>query len=194
MAEVKILLVGYFKWLKKNVCRASSTITLIQDGKEKIIVDTGNLIDEKKILAALKKIKLKPTDITIVINTHRHPDHCGCNFLFKKAKIVDSNSITVGDKFTILPQADFSLTENIKIVQTPGHTKNDCSVLVNTRNGRVAIVGDLIWKEGGFELAFVEGKKLLRTSQKKILRMADWIVPGHGNIFKVNTVKSLPWQ
>ncbi len=189
MAIVKILLVGYFKWVSKNVCRASSTVTFIEDGKEKIIVDTGNLVDQNKILAALKKIKIKPSDVTAVINTHHHPDHVGCNFLFEKAKFIDSNSIAVGDKFTILPQQDFSLTPNVKIIQSPGHTLNDCTVLVKTSKGKIAIVGDLIWKEGkaGFQLAFSEDRKLLRVSQKKILKMADWIIPGHGKIFRVTS-------
>jgi glyoxylase-like metal-dependent hydrolase (beta-lactamase superfamily II) len=185
MAEVKVLLVGYFKWVKKNICRASSTITLIRDGKEKIIVDTGNLVDEKKILAALRKNKIKPTDITIVINTHRHSDHVACNFLFKKAKFFDNDGVTMGDQFTFFPRRGFEVTENVKVIQTPGHTMNDCSVLVKTKNGKVAVVGDLICKEGSFNLAFVEDKKMYRVSQKKILKMADWIVPGHGNIFKV---------
>jgi len=185
MAEVEVLLVGYFKWVKKNVCRASSTITLVFDGKEKIIVDTGNLSDEKKILAALKKIKLKPADITIVINTHVHPDHRGCNFLFRKARIITSEDINDDDKFTFTPAGDFFLTPNVKIVRTPGHTLHDCSVLVKTARGKVAIVGDLFWKGLKDKLAFVDNKKMHRASQKKILKMADFIVPGHGNIFKV---------
>lgn len=186
MAEVKVLLVGYFKWVGKNICRASPTITLVHDGKEKIIVDTGNLSDEKKILKALAKLKIKPRDITIVVNTHAHPDHIGCNFLFKKAKkIVDGEGITDGDKFNFLSR-DFFLTPNIKIVHTPGHTLHDCSVLVKTAKGKVAIVGDLFWKGLKDKLAFVDDKKLRQASQKKILKMADFIIPGHGDIFRVN--------
>ncbi|MFH2136089.1 MAG: MBL fold metallo-hydrolase [Patescibacteria group bacterium] len=185
MAEVKVLLVGYFKWVKKNVCRASSTVTLILDGKEKIIVDTGNLIDEKKILAALRKNKIKPRDITTVVNTHRHSDHIGCNFLFKKAKLVSSEEIQDDDKFTLITPQDFFLTTNVKIIQTPGHTSSDCSIFIKTKNGNVAVVGDLFWKGLKDKLAFVEDKKMHQVSRGKILKMADWIVPGHGNIFKV---------
>lgn len=185
MAEVKVLLVGYFKWVKKNVCRASPTITLVRDGKEKIIVDTGNLSDEKKILAALRRNKIKPQDITIVVNTHAHPDHVGCNFLFKKTKkFVDSEDINDGDMFAFWSR-DFFLTPNVKIMRTPGHTLHDCSVLVKTAKGEVAIVGDLFWKGLKDKLAFVDDKKMHRASQEKILKMADWIVPGHGNIFEV---------
>ncbi len=184
MATVKILLVGYFKWVGKNVCRASPTITLVRDGKEKIIVDTGNLVDEKRIVKALGKLKIKPRDITIVVNTHAHPDHIGCNFLFKKAKkIVDGEGIAKGDKFTFFSR-DFFLTPNTKIVHTPGHTMHDCSAVVKTDKGKVAIVGDLFWKGLKDKLAFADNKKLHRASQKKILKMAEWIVPGHGGMFK----------
>lgn len=185
MVKINVLLVGYFKWVNKNVCRASSTVTLIRDGKEKIIVDTGNLVDEKKILTAVRKNKIKPTDITMVINTHVHPDHRGCNFLFKKAKIINSEDINEGDKFTFTPSGDFSITPHVKIVRTPGHTSDSCSVLAKTAEGKVAIVGDLFWRGQKDKLAFVEDKKMHRASQKKILKMADWIVPGHGNIFEV---------
>lgn len=187
MVKIKVLLVGYFKWLGKNICRASSTVTLAQDGKEKIIVDTGNLIDEKKILRALKKSKIKPADITMVVNTHAHPDHRGCNFLFKNAKFISSEDIQNGDRFTFAPLRDFLLTPRVKIIHTPGHTSSDCSVVVNTAKGKVAIVGDLFWKGLKDKPAFVEDKKLHKASQKKILKMADWIVPGHGDIFRVTS-------
>lgn len=185
MTIVKVLLVGYFKWVAKNICRASSTVTLVEDGKEKIIVDTGNLNEAKKILAALKKAKLKPKDVTMVVNTHLHPDHIGCNFLFKKAKLVNGEGIQKGDKFFLASPRDFFLTPNVKIIKTPGHTASDCSVVVSTAQGKVAIVGDLFWKGLKDKLLFVENRKLHRVSQKKILKMADWIVPGHGDIFEV---------
>lgn len=185
MVKVKVLVVGYFKWVCKNVCHASSTVTLIQDGKEKIIVDTGNLSDKKKILKALTKLEVKPKDITTVVNTHIHPDHIGCNFLFENARLINSESIQEDDKFILIPQRDFFLTPNVKVVQTPGHTRLDCSVLVNTAKGIIAIVGDLFWKGLKDKLVFIENKKILQASQKKILKIADWIIPGHGNIFKI---------
>jgi len=184
MATVKILLVGYFKWVRKNVCRASSTVALVRDGKEKIIVDTGNLVDEKKILKALAKLKIKPKDITYVVNTHAHPDHIGCNFLFKRAKVISSEDINEGDKFTFVPADEFFLAPHVTIVQTPGHTAHDCSVLAETTEGKVAVVGDLFWKGLKDKPGFADDKKLHQLSQKKILKISDWIVPGHGKMFR----------
>jgi glyoxylase-like metal-dependent hydrolase (beta-lactamase superfamily II) len=37
------------------------------------------------VLTGLTGLGLKPDDIDIVINSHLHPDHCGCNAFFRKA-------------------------------------------------------------------------------------------------------------
>src|SRR4029079_7956002 len=37
------------------------------------------------VLTGLADLGLKPDDIDVVINSHLHPDHCGCNAFFRKA-------------------------------------------------------------------------------------------------------------
>ena len=37
------------------------------------------------VLTGLAEIGLSPDDIDLVINSHLHPDHCGCNAFFRKA-------------------------------------------------------------------------------------------------------------
>ena len=37
------------------------------------------------VLAGLAELGLVPDDIDVVINSHLHPDHCGCNAFFHKA-------------------------------------------------------------------------------------------------------------
>jgi glyoxylase-like metal-dependent hydrolase (beta-lactamase superfamily II) len=192
MATVKVLLIGYFEWIKKDICRASSTVIFIEDGKEKIIVDTGNACDANKIIKALKKIKVKPEEITIVVNTHTHSDHNGSNFIFKKAKFIDGEGMYKDDEFYLGDIDNFSLTKNIKIIKTPGHTLYDCSLLVKTKEGIVAVVGDLFWTppslrfgEAKRSSSFITDKKLYKKSQEKVLKNAQWIIPGHGDIFEV---------
>ena len=41
---------------------------------------------DENMLAQLAKLQMKPDDITHVINSHFHWDHCGCNFLFPRAR------------------------------------------------------------------------------------------------------------
>ena len=82
------------------------------------------------------------------------------------------------------------------MIATPGHTKQDVSVIVRVSGGIVAVVGDL------FESADdLEQEELWRSSsefpeeqernRRKILKMADYIVPGHGDMFAVREGKAV---
>ncbi|SMF58660.1 Glyoxylase, beta-lactamase superfamily II [Tistlia consotensis] len=47
------------------------------------------LMDETDTLpAGLASLGLSPDDIDVVVNSHFHPDHCGCNGYFRKATVV----------------------------------------------------------------------------------------------------------
>ena len=78
----------------------------------------------------------------------------------------------------------------LEVIPTPGHTNNDVSVIVeNTRYGVVAITGDLFEKEGDIEqeglwMQYSENDELQKKNREVILRKADFIVPGHGKMFK----------
>ena len=184
LAKVKIIKPGYFKWIGKNKFRAASNITLIKDNGKNILVDTGSFGEEKKIIQGLKKESLKPEDIDIVVITHPHSDHIGNNHLFTKAAFINSLGVIKKNTFFLI-RRERKITKNVKFLKTPGHALEDRSVLVNTEKGKVAVVGDLFWKAPGDKLIIVESRKKLRESRKKILKMADWVVPGHGEMFKV---------
>lgn len=82
----------------------------------------------------------------------------------------------------------------MQVIPTPGHTNHDVSVIIHeTRYGVVAITGDLFEKEDDLErddywLQYSENSDLQRESREKVLAIADFIVPGHGKMFK-NTRK-----
>lgn len=40
------------------------------------------------VIDSLKALGLSPDDISVVINSHFHPDHCGCNVFFTNARFV----------------------------------------------------------------------------------------------------------
>jgi glyoxylase-like metal-dependent hydrolase (beta-lactamase superfamily II) len=42
----------------------------------------------ENVVAGLSALSLQPDDIDIVVNSHLHPDHCGCNAFFSKATIM----------------------------------------------------------------------------------------------------------
>jgi N-acyl homoserine lactone hydrolase len=43
---------------------------------------------DQTLLPSLACIGVKPEDVDVVINSHLHPDHCGCNQFFKKATVL----------------------------------------------------------------------------------------------------------
>ena len=44
------------------------------------------------VIAGLSALGLCPEDVDIVVNSHFHPDHCGCNAFFRKAEIIVHDS------------------------------------------------------------------------------------------------------
>ena len=41
---------------------------------------------DHNVISSLAKVGLKPEDIDVVVNSHLHPDHCGCNEFFTRAQ------------------------------------------------------------------------------------------------------------
>lgn len=86
--------------------------------------------------------------------------------------------------------------DDIEIIDTPGHVSEHLSLLVDTSEGKVAIAGDVIWWSDTQEQIVDPYQKELNQavdmnmeslikSRKKLLQMADYIIPGHGKKFKV---------
>jgi glyoxylase-like metal-dependent hydrolase (beta-lactamase superfamily II) len=189
LAKVYILLTGYFKWLRPNVCQASCTVSLIIDGKDKIIVDTGTKNNERELVKALARYKVKPSEINYIIITHYHTDHLENLGLFKNAQSLNISEMKKNDIFELseelLVKGKQQLTPNVELMATPGHTNECLCVLVKTNKGIIAIAGDLFVKKQVEKGIFVENQKLWEQSRQKILKLADYILPGHGPMFKV---------
>jgi N-acyl homoserine lactone hydrolase len=43
---------------------------------------------DDNVLSGLASIGLEPDDIDVVVCSHLHPDHCGCNAFFKRATVI----------------------------------------------------------------------------------------------------------
>ncbi|CAH4031002.1 metallo-beta-lactamase domain-containing protein 1 [Pieris brassicae] len=193
MCEVTVLQDGYSYQNSSSEMIANCTCSLIK-GVHNIIVDTMTPWDSEKILQSLEKHKLTCDKINYVISTHGHSDHTGNNNLFLKATHIVGWSISFKDKYYIHPFEkgnEFIVNEFVKVVPTPGHTMSDVTVLVKTKDEIVAIVGDLfekhedimnqnIWISAGSEDRIQQAK-----NRAKIADAVDWIIPGHGPMFKV---------
>src|SRR5437763_11489221 len=55
-------------------------------GMEKIM--TPIMPKDENVLTGLKAIGIDADDIDVVICSHLHPDHCGCNAFFKRATVL----------------------------------------------------------------------------------------------------------
>ncbi|HEX4921812.1 MAG TPA: MBL fold metallo-hydrolase, partial [Candidatus Bathyarchaeia archaeon] len=109
--DVKLLSDGYFTLDKSFLVfgkyqgvkyKAALKPLLVRTDKETILVDTGvgtlpakyekfhEVIrsKEEELTHSLRTIGLKPSDITMVVNTHLHFDHCGNNRLFENSKFL----------------------------------------------------------------------------------------------------------
>ncbi len=118
-----------------------------------------------------------PADITTVINTHLHWDHCFHNNLFAHAKIyVQQRELEFADApiptqyrayecvqmgltppwtdtrhcFEVI-DGDYALRPGIELLFLPGHTPGSQGVLVHTEQGPYLIAGDAIQSNDAIE-------------------------------------------
>jgi glyoxylase-like metal-dependent hydrolase (beta-lactamase superfamily II) len=181
MTEVKVLSTGYL--MHESEGGIGCTITLINDNGKNIIVDPGTTRTENEIKKTLEKHNLTLEDINFVFLTHSHYDHFKNIGIFPKATIIEYWGAWDGDKISSRKQKFFS--DNIEIIKTPGHSIDSLSLIVKTDLGKVAIVGDLWWQENFPEYDKVaENNNVLAIERAKILELADYVVPGHGEMFK----------
>ncbi len=136
-------------------------------------------------------------DIDYVFLSHRHPDHTLLACLFKKAKYITFDDHLVYDNDIILEFNKNILGKDIEIIDTPGHVLEHLSLVVDTADGKVVVAGDVIWwlddekqifniKQKDHTQAADMDIKALIKSRRKLLKIADYIIPGHGKMFKVD--------
>ena len=182
MAEVKVLIEGYTSAdsPEESSC---STVTLIKDGSLVMVVDPGTLRDQKNLVDKLREEGLGVDDVNVVCITHSHMDHYRNIGMFSKAKALDYWGLW--DRDTVDDwRSQFS--KNVEIIKTPGHNYDGITLLASTEKGKVATCGDVYWKENYPEIdPYASDMKKLKESRKKLLELADYIIPGHGKMFKV---------
>ncbi len=190
MSKLKILVEGYARKSGDHY-EATSNTTLIEDSWKKIIVDPG--CNEGLLLSGLKKEGLRPEDIDMIFLTHYHPDHVLNVRLFPNIDVLDCDKIYREDR-------EYSYKgcipgTKIEVIATSGHANEHATPLVRTDDGVVAVAGDLWWWEDGRQKTDAKSllsqkdplatdKDALLKSRKRILQKADWIVPGHGKMFR----------
>ncbi len=136
----------------------------VTDGSQAVLVDTGvggpqAVLDDWRVVNvaaadALATVGLSPADISLVINTHLHFDHCGQNAVFRHAPFYvqrteldrarrESPDLAgwfdfTGARFELL-DGDAEILPGLSVVATPGHTAGHQCVVVTTGDGDVRV-------------------------------------------------------
>ncbi len=153
------------------------------DGGENVLVDTGmhpahiddpshsfgaehaNTIlplmqAEDRLESRLAELGLEPADITHVVNTHLHADHCGGNFLFPHAEFIVQREQydealghpEIPDELFHRPELHYRLLDGdeqlfggVRAIVVPGHARRLQALLVSLpQSGSILIGGDAI--------------------------------------------------
>jgi len=177
LAEVHILFQGYVGE------RVASTISFVRDGAALVIIDPGMAPSQEAILEPLAALGVAPKAITDVIFSHHHPDHTLNAALFPSARFHDFQAIYQGDLWTRRRAEGFQVSPSIRLIETPGHTPQDITTLVGTKDGILAFT-HLWWHAGGpAKDPYSHDLELLRANRERVLGTASQIVPGHGAPF-----------
>ena len=117
------------------------------------------------VLTGLAGLGLAPDDIDVVINSHLHPDHCGCNAFFRKATFLvhidelaaarasgsEASGYLAADWDQPTPfdeiegERDVFGDGRIVLVPLPGHTPGSIGALARLdRSGLFLLAGDTV--------------------------------------------------
>uniref|UniRef100_A0A8R1I0G7 Metallo-beta-lactamase domain-containing protein n=1 Tax=Caenorhabditis japonica TaxID=281687 RepID=A0A8R1I0G7_CAEJA len=195
--NVTVLQAGSVRPLRDGQAEAVGAITLVNDNGYIVLIDTGASSDTERLLHSLAKESVTLDQIDSVVITHASPGHMGNMNFFAQKPILYHSMEYIGRHVTpteLRERPYRKLSANVEVWKTPGHTQHDLSVLVHNvaGYGTMAVVGDLIPSEHLLseknDVMAEEGvwdNAIKRQNANLIVCMADWIVPGHGQPFRV---------
>lgn len=180
---------------------AVCTSTLIAAGTRRVLVDPG-LEDGAQFASLLdERCGVTIDDIDAVFLTHFHKGHRRSLRLFPKAVWLMSRTELrwrQNREETSEPERDIlariipfeeHLLPGVEMIATPGHTHGSASLLFETREGMVVVAGDAVHTFDHFQdRAPAESSEDFRETRRsidRIAKVADLIIPGHGNYFVV---------
>ncbi|NWU51465.1 MBLC1 protein, partial [Dromas ardeola] len=190
---LRVLQEGYSRPHPDGTLRADGTVTLVAGGPVTALVDTGGPWGQRRLLGHLAELGVSPRDVTHVVCTHGHSDHVGNVNLFPEATLVMGYDVCRGAGCYV-PNGlakgwPYVLDAGrLEVVATPGHTLAHVSLVVKgTSLGTVVVAGDLFEAEEDEEQwrALSEDPEKQERSRRRVVAMADVIVPGHGPPFRV---------
>lgn len=176
-ATVQVLASGYVGE------RVASTVVLVRENDVTIVIDPGMVRDRATILDPLHELGLNEDDVTDVIISHHHPDHTLNVALFARARVHDVWAIydhdVWGERTDVIEGAP-----SVTLLDTPGHTPQDISTVIET-DGGIVVCTHAWWSRSGPQVdPLAADQSQLEQSRQLILNLHPVrIIPGHGEPF-----------
>ena len=180
MASVHLLHAGYAG------DRVGSSIVLVRDGDALIVSDPGMVAHRSRILDPLAALDVRPEAVTHVFLSHHHPDHTMNVALFPNAEVVDFWARYRDDEWLDHEGDGHALSDHARLWLTPGHTREDASLIVDAEDGVYAMT-HLWWREDRTPEVDPLGvdQEAIERGRERVLAAADVVIPGHGPAFRV---------
>lgn len=177
MARLDVLFEGY------GSPGVAGTVSLIRDGDAVVIVDPGMVPSRTAILDPLAALGVAPDEVTDIVLSHHHPDHTMNIALFPEVRVHDHWATYHRDKWTSRPAEGVRLAPGITLWETPGHTPQDITTIVETEDD-VAALTHLWVYEGSPGNGLDMDPARVQEQRARVLEVATLIVPGHGPAFR----------
>jgi len=159
------------------------------------------------LLPNLACVGINPDDIDVVVNSHFHPDHCGCNQFFRKATIMAHSNEIAAAKEPAAAMAGYSRADwdhdqptdpvagerdvfgdgKLVLIPLPGHTPGTMGAQVNLdRDGSFLLVSDAVSLRGNLDADTAprntwDADALLKSYQeiRRIEKAGATVICGH---------------
>lgn len=177
MARLDVLFDGY------GGRGVASTVSLIRDQELVAVVDPGMVPSRSVILEPLERLGVSVGDVSDVIISHHHPDHTINIALFPEATVHDHWATYRNDIWRARPAEGVRLSPGVRLIETPGHTPQDITTLVETEDGIAALTHLWVY-EGAGEDRLATDARLLDANRARVIDLATIIVPGHGPMYR----------
>jgi glyoxylase-like metal-dependent hydrolase (beta-lactamase superfamily II) len=107
--------------------------------------------------------------------------------LFPRARLHDHWAVYQDDVWVSRAAEGFAVSPGVTLLETPGHTPQDISTVVQTDRG-VVVCTHLWWMaDGPPEDPYAPDPELLHDNRSRVLELGPaLIVPGHGPPFAVS--------
>ncbi len=183
MTTVNLIHPGYIR----DDSRVGSSISLVRDGDAILVADPGLVAAHSAILDPLAALGVDPAAVTHVFLSHHHPDHTMNVALFPNAEVIDFWARFRNDLWLDHPGDGWKITDHVTLWLTPGHSKEDASLIVEADDAVYALT-HLWWRQDRTPEIdpFAPDQAILETQRARVLALADIVVPGHGEAFRVD--------